>query len=360
MVRFNKDKGKAGVYNIDVKDEAETLPPKEPILPPQPSNNELEKFSALVLKVLGDENVPPTPTNFQIYFDKLLESKPSPFKKRINEFLELEVSNNDENHARIEREVKDGFAQIKNIMQVVSTVYKNLNIMQEIVKKRSTELQVNPNQLAVQNIISSLTEDLQKMFTLTTKQIELLKEYYQKATASLQEVENQSIFDAKFGVYNRRHLLKSLEDEIKLIKNYTHASSLVLAKVKESALEKIINKKDKDTVTRNIAKLLLKTSRRSDVVAHFGEGIFAMVLKHTDLTNAKKACDRISDLVYATSFFVGNAEIETDIELAIIPLDTEHSVEEFLALTLEALPQTGKKLVPYIVCSVPELEVEEE
>lgn len=89
------------------------------------------------------------------------------------------------------------------------------------------------------------------------------------------------------------------------------------------------------------------------------EGIFAMVLKHTDLTNAKKACDRISDLVYATSFFVGNAEIETDIELAIIPLDTEHSVEEFLALTLEALPQTGK-LVPYIVCSVPELEVEEE
>ena len=346
MVRFNKDRGSAGVYNIDLKEETEALPQKEPILPPQPSNNELEKFSALVLKVLGDDNVPPTPTNFQIYFDKLLESKPTPFKKRINEFLELEVTNNDENHARIEREVKDGFAQIKNIMQ-------------EIVKKRSAELQVNPNQLAIQNIVSSLTEDLQKMFTLTTKQIELLKEYYQKATASLQEIENQSIFDAKFGVYNRRYLLKSLEDEIKLIKNYTHASSLVLAKVKESALEKIINKKDKDTVTRNIAKLLLKTSRRSDVVAHFGEGIFAMVLKHTDLASAKKACDRISDLVYATSFFVGSSEIETDIELAIIPLDTKHSVEEFLALTLEALPQTGKNSIPYIVCSASELEVEE-
>lgn len=359
MVRFNKDSGKTGVYNIDVKEEVETPPVKEPILTPQASNVELEKFSALVLKVLGDENVPPTPTNFQIYFDKLLENKPAPFKKRINEFLELEVTNNDENHARIEREVKDGFAQIKNIMQIVSTVYKNLNVMQEIVKKRSAELKINPNQLAVQNIISSLSEDLQKMFELTTKQIELLKEYYQKATTILQEVENQSIFDAKFGVYNRRYLLKSLEDEVKLIKNYAHPTSLVLAKVKESALEKIINKKDKDTVTRNIAKLLLKTSRRSDVVAHFGEGIFAMVLKHTDLTSAKKACDRISDLVYATSFFVGNTEIETDIELAIIPLDTMHSVEEFLALTLEALPQTGKKTVPYIVCAAPEPEVEE-
>lgn len=357
MVRFNRDKGKTGVYNIDEKDETEA-PSREPMSPPMPSNNELEKFSALVLKVLGDENVPPTPSNFQIYFDKLLESKPTPFKKRINEFLELEGSNNDENHARIEREVKEGFTQIKNIMQVVSTIYKNLNIMQEIVKKRSAELQINPNQLTTQNIISSLSEDLKKMFELTSKQIELLKEYYQKTTSILQEVENQSIFDAKFGVYNRRYLLKSIEDEIKLIKSYSHASSLVLAKIKDSSLEKIINKKDKDTVARNIAKLLLKTSRRSDVVAHFGEGIFAMVLKHTDLSSAKKACDRISDLVYATSFFVGSQEVETDIELSIIALDTHHSIEEFLASTLEALPQTGKKSTPYIVCTL--LETQEE
>ena len=183
MVRFNKEKGKTGVYNIDVKDDTiEQAPPpptpKEPIVT-QASNVELEKFAALVLKVLGDENIPPTPTNFQIYFDKLLESKPAAFKKRINDFLELEITNNDENHARIEREVKEGFTQIKNIMQVVSTVYRNLNVMQEIIKKRSTQLETNSNPLSIQNIISSLSEDLNKMFGLTTKQIDLLKEYYQ-------------------------------------------------------------------------------------------------------------------------------------------------------------------------------------
>ncbi|MDD3343518.1 MAG: diguanylate cyclase [Sulfurospirillaceae bacterium] len=350
MVRFNKEKGKTGVYNIDVKDEVE-VPLKESLPIPQSSNGELEKFSAFVLKVLGDENIPPTPSNFQIYFDKLLENKPAPFKKRINEFLELEVTNNDENHARIEREMKEGFSQIKNIMQVISTIYKNLNIMQEIVKKRSAELQITPNQLAVQNIISSLGGDLKKMSELTSKQIELLKEYYQKTTSILQEVENNSIFDARFGVYNKRYLLKSIADEIKLIANYSHSSSLVLAKVKEEALDKIVSKKDRETVIRNVAKLLLKTSRRSDIVAHYGDGIFGMILKHTDLNSAKKACDRISDLVYATSFFVGTAEIETDIELSIVALDSEHSLEEFLALTLEALSKTGKKLVPYIVCT---------
>lgn len=363
MVRFNKEKGATGVYNIDTKEDMpEVAPPqpspKEPVTT-QASNAELEKFSALVLKVMGDEGVPPTPTNFQIYFEKLLESKPIAFKKRINEFLELETTNNDENHARIEREVKEGFTQIKNIMQVVSTVYRNLNVMQEIIKKRSGQLETNANPLSIQNIISSLSDDLNKMFALTTKQIDLLKEYYQKTTTILQEVDNQSIFDVKYSVYNRRYLLKSLQDEIKLIKNYAHPASLVLARVKEDTLEKMTNKKDKDTVVRNIAKLLLKTSRRSDVVAHFGDGVFAIILKHTDLNSAKKACDRISDLVYQTTFFVGSGEIETDIELSIIALDAEHNAEEFIASTLEGLPHTGKKFAPYIVCTASTASEEE-
>ncbi len=357
MVRFNREKGNVGVYNIDTKEDivAQTPPPKpitkEPIASQNSTNNELDKFAALVLKTMGDEGIPPTPQNFQIYFDKLLESKPTAFKKRINDFLELENNNNDESHARIEHEIKEGFAQIKNIMQVVSTVYRNLNVMQEIIKKRSTQLESNPSFLATQNIISSLTEDLNKMFELTTKQIDLLKGYYQKTTTILQEVDNQSIFDAKFGIYNRRYLVKSIKNEIKLIKTYAHPSTLVLSRVKESSLEKIASKKEKDTIVRNIAKLLLKTSRRSDIVAHFGDGILAMILKHTDLNSAKKACDRISELVYQTSFFVGSSEIETDIELAITSLDTEHSVEEFLAVMLEGLPKTGRSLIPYIVCT---------
>jgi len=363
MVRFNQEKGKTGVYSIDAKEDTAiaTPPPlsiKEPIVP-QASNAELEKFSAQVLKVLGDENIPPTPSNFQIYFDKLLESKPAPFKKRINEFLELESTNNDEGHARMEREVKESFAQIKNIMQVVSTVYRNLNVMHDIVKKRTTQLDTNPTALTIQNIIASFTADLNRMLELTTKQIDLLKSYYQKTTTLLQEVDNQSIFDIKYGVYNRRYLFKSLEDELKLIKNYAHPTSLVLARIKEVVLEPITTKKDKDTIIRNIAKLLLKTSRRSDIVAHFGDGVFAMILKHTDLTGAKKACDRISDLVYQTSFFVGTNEIEMDIELSITALDIEHSAEEFLATTLEGLPHTGKRFIPYIVCT-PSIASEEQ
>ena len=102
-------------------------------------------------------------------------------------------------------------------------------------------------------------------------------------------------------------------------------------------------------LNRNAARLLLKTSRRSDIVAHFGGGIFTMLLKHTDLNSAQKACERIADLIYATSFFIGGDEIEVDIELGIMPIDPNYTTEETLFGALEVLPKTGKGLDIYMI-----------
>ena len=323
----------------------------------QNSNSELEKFSLYVLKVLMDENIPPTPNNFQIYFEKLLDNKPLSFKKRISDLLEAENLNDDEHRAKMEMEVKEGFGQIKSIMKVVSTVYKNINVMKEIVKKRTAELEVSSGQLSVTNITSALNEDLKKLSTLMNKQMEVLKIHYEKTGTILKEIESKAVFDSRFGVYNRRYFLKSIESECNSIEQFNHKSTLVLAKIKDSILSKIVNSKDRMVLTRNIAKLLLKTSRRSDVVAHYGDGVFGMLMKHTDVNNAKRACERISDLIYATSFFIGDMEIDTDIELAIVPIAPGHTTELLVSVALDSLPKTGKRLEPYVVC---DLEVENE
>lgn len=328
----------------------------------QNTNGELEKFSLYVLKVLMDENIPPTPNNFQIYFEKLLDNKPLSFKKRINDLLESENVNDDECRVKMETEIKQGFSEIKSIMQVVSTVYKNLNIMKEIVKKRSAELEINSGQLSVTNITTALSEDLKKLSNLMKKQMEVLKNHYEKTGIILKDIESKAVFDSRFGVYNKRYLLSAIENECTSIEQFNHKSTLVLAKIKDTILNTIVNSKDKMVLTRNIAKLLLKTSRRSDVVAHYGEGVFGMLMKHTDINNAQRACERISDLIYSTSFFIGDSEIETDIELAITEIAPGFTTEEQIATALDALPKTGKKLEPYIVTEVeiekPEMDSE--
>lgn len=357
MVRLDKGKIQSGLSRR-IKKNADTEFEDEKV---ETSNNELEKFSLYVIKVLIDENIPPTPNNFQIYFDKLLDNKPLSFKKRINDLLETEDANDDEYRSKMEMEIKEGFTQVKSIMQVVSTVYKNLNVMKTIVSKRTVDLEVSSGQLAVTNIASALSEDLKKLSTLMNKQMGTLKTHYEKTGVILKDIESNAIFDSRFGVYNRRYFLKSIEKECNSIEKFNHQSTLVLAKIKDCILSKIVNSKDRMILTRNIAKLLLKTSRRSDIVAHYGDGVFGMLMKHTDVNNAKRACERISDLIYATSFFMGDTEIDTDIELAIVPITPEHTTELLVSLALDSLSKTGKKLEPYVVCKLEiEKNIEEE
>lgn len=353
MIRLDKNKIQNGLGRKSTEDVKNTDAPLESSKT-QNTNSELEKFSLYVLKVLMDDNIPTTPNNFLIYFEKLLDNKPLSFKKRINEFIEIETANSDEHRAKMETEVKEGFSEIKSIMSVVSTVYKNLNVMEKIVNKRKAELEVSSGQLSVTNISSTLIEDLKKLSGLMEKQMGTLKIHYDKTGLILREIESKAIFDSRFGVYNKRYLVESMERESNSIKQFGHKSSLVLAKVKDSVLNKIVNAKDRMILTRNVSKLLLKTSRRSDVVAHYGNGVFAMLMKHTDIGNAKRACERISDLICATSFYIGEVEMETDVELAIISLDAESSSEELIFCAIDSLVQSGKNLEPYIVCTIPD------
>ena len=312
-------------------------------------NSEVESFSLFVLDSMVDENIPPTPNNFQIYFEKLLENKPLSFRKRINEYLEVDDDEANEDRAKMEREIKEGFVQIKGMVKVVSTVYKNLNILKQIVKKRSSELKINFSQLSIENTLSTLNNDLDKLTTLTAKQMEALKGYYDKTLEILKDVDEKAIFDLRYGVYNKKHFLNSLKKESDAIRQYNHKSSIVMVNIKDEVLDKIATTKEKEMLTKNIAKLLMKTSRRSDVVAHYGSGIFAILMKHTDLSSAQKACERIAELIYGTSFFIDETEIKIDIGLGIMPINPNYSIEEAIDGALDMLPKTGKDKEIYLV-----------
>ena len=114
----------------------------------------------------------------------------------------------------------------------------------------------------------------------------------------------------------------------------------------------INNEKAKGLMIRTVARLLLKTSRRSDLVAHYGEGVFAMLLKHTDTQSAKLAADRLYDLVSASNFFLGDQEIQLRIAIGISELNPSRATEEILVGTLNAMYSSNdEKKSHYVVCN---------
>lgn len=300
-------------------------------------SSDLEIFAKEVLSALISDNLPPTPNNFGLYFDRILEEKSESLRRQIGSILELEEDNADEKSIELEKNLKQGFSSIKNILQVSATLYKNMMLMEKILEKRKEEMKAIPSLSGANDLLSSLSSDVTKLNTILKKQVSSMKDIYDETATIVKHVENETIFDNQYGVYNKRYLINKIEQERNLIEEFKHKSSLITIKLAKETQNVIESTKAHQMMVRTIARLLLKTSRRSDVIAHYGEGIFAMVLKHTDIESAKKAGERLYDLVSSSNFFFAEHEIQLRIAIGIAEIHPALSVEQTLIGTLDAM-----------------------
>ncbi len=312
--------------------------------------SDLEIFSKEVLATLIKDNLPPTPNNFALYFDRLLEEKSASLRKQIKDILELEESNDDEKSIELERRLKEGFSSIKNILQVSATLYKNMNLMTKVLENSKTELTDNPEQKSAMVTVAALDKDIDKLNGILKKQITHMKHLYGETATIVKSVENETVFDNRYGIHNKRFLLSKLKQEINLVLEFKHKSSFLSIELADSLKEAMDSEKSLFLITRTIARLLMKTSRRSDVVAHYGDGVFMMILKHTNIDNAKKAADRLFELIDSSNFFLAEEEVHLKSAIGVAEVLPSFSPEEIIVHALDAMKASGKDdSVPYVV-----------
>ena len=299
--------------------------------------SDVEIYAKEVLNSLLKDNLPPTPNNFALYFDRLLENKTESLKKQVKSIMQLEENSSEETTIELENTLKQGFVSVKNILTVSAGLYKNMTLMSKILEKRKDELNQDKDATNVLHIVDSLGMDLSKLDDILKKQIDSLKVLYEQTATIVKNVENETIFDNRYGIYNRRYLLNKITQEIQLIKEFKHKSTLITIELAKDIIQGKEGEKAVVLMTRTIARLLLKTSRRSDIVAHFGSGIFAMLLKHTDVESSIKAAQRLVELVRNSNFFLADKEIELNVSIGITPVNTESTTDEIVGRALKAM-----------------------
>jgi len=300
-------------------------------------SSDIEIYAKEVLDTLIADNLPPTPNNFSLYFDRLLEEKSSALRKQIYDMLELEDTNDTDTTIELEKSLKQGFSSIKGILDTTANLYKNMSLMTKILDKRKDELAKDPAISETMGIVNILESDVSKLNSILKTQSLQMKHSYDETAKIVKNVENETIFDNKFGVYNKRYLLTKIEQEIGLIEKFSHPSSLIMIELSRELQENIKSEKALTLMIRTIARLLLKTSRRSDIVAHYGNGVFSMLLKHTDIESAKRASERLCDLVSNSNFFLADREIQLKISIGITDIDTNHTIEEIIVSAMDAI-----------------------
>jgi diguanylate cyclase (GGDEF)-like protein len=306
-------------------------------------SSDVEIYAKEVLAALMADNLPPTPNNFSLYFDRLLEDKSENLRKQIVSMLELEENNDAERTIQLEQSLKQGFSSIKNVLGTTANLYKNMSLMTKILDKRKKELGEHEDIQSTLGITAALENDVAKLNAILKKQSTQMKSLYDETAKIVKNVENETIFDNKFGVYNKRYLMTKIEQELGLVNEFKHHSSLIIIELSRELKATVGNEKAIVLMTRTIARLLLKTSRRSDTVAHYGNGVFAMLLKHTDIESAKKASERLCYLVSNSNFFLADREIQLKISIGITDIDSNYSVEEIVVSAMNAVEKAYTK-----------------
>lgn len=309
----------------------------------------IQSFSKNVLNKLAKENIPPTPENFEIYFNQMLDEKPENFKRQISELLNLDSVNSDNARISMENDIKQVFVKIKSMLQAVAVIYKNFSILKNIISKKLLEIETNTNPLAVKNLLLTLDDSISKLDVLLEKHMNILKDGYEDVIKKHRSLEGQSVYDSKFGVFNKKYFTKTLEAEIQGIKKYRFVSSILMVKISDKILAKIPNLKDRESIVKNAGKILVQSSRRSDIIAYYDQEAFAILLKHTDLKSGIQACERISKLLSSTITFINNIEIKILTEISALQLDGDKTSKENIDVLQNGIKECAKTNSPYYI-----------
>jgi len=303
---------------------------------------ELEKFAKNVVESLIKDNVPPIPVNYQIYFLKQLESDSitQTFKKRVVEMLEFDEKQ-DNKVSFLEGKIKKSFNSLNRLLQDIAMIYKNTKVMEELIEKREGELSVSSNNLTLESTLSSLQTDLERYLAVLEKYSYTVKANFEDVSHTYKTIEENSEYDQVFGVYNQKFLMLLLQKCKEGFIKYNYQNSLALFRVKEEILN-TLDSKNKVILLKNIAKILQKNAQKGNIVAHYQDGIFAVLFQHTNLQDAQTLAQNIIDQIYNTSFFMSGAEVSVDIQASLALVQDEADLTKFIEKLIKELAKSGK------------------
>jgi len=309
----------------------------------------IEKFAKRVFDKLIEEGVPPIPYYYKIYFFNMLDEEDVEFRKHIYELMAVEESNENEKDFELERKLKQSFKYSKELLQRTAMIYKNANTVKELLQKYANEIPYIASPKALEKTIKSFESKLSTINKKLDLELGEVKKLYSKNIEVLKEIESNSMFDQRYGVYNKNYFLKILEKEIKLIDKFSHISSLVTIKIKDSVLRQLKKEKNIVLANRSVAKIILKTSRRTDTVAYLGDGIFGMLLKNTDRVGASKTIERLSDMISSAVVFFEGEEVEISIVGGIVEIKEQKDAKEYVEMAIQIMREAEDEDMLYKV-----------
>lgn len=297
-------------------------------------------ISKTTLDRLKKDKIILLPSSYLNYFEKALAKSSSHHKSAIKELV-FKNSNEDGRIREFETSVNTGLRNVKNILDDISNLYKNLTIVYQTIEKRTNELNQIDNKLAFSSNSKMFIKELKSLSNQTALQITNIRDTYTKTMQSMSSITKHSIFDSDFNVYNKRYFTTALEANLEMARHFLNPCVVCAFTFTSSLTDRIKDKKTLEVLTRSLSKILLKSTFSDDVVGYVDNTLFATCFKFADIDAATKQVEYIMDVAEQSSIILGDDEINLEICAAMVQLDTNMEADEILASVI-ALAHAAK------------------
>lgn len=311
-------------------------------------DNSIESYGMQIVQTLLSNGIPPTPCNYKIYFEKLLEDKPQDFKNTAKQFLQAELIPS-EKQALLENKVLKAQSYMVHTLQLVSALFSNFQLLQNILKKHEREIDSVKNVNVLQNVITLFEKELEKLGEISTKQLQDIKMSYDRTASAIENITKETISDSRYNVYNQRFLEAKVQMECQESATDKHKSSLLLLKITKNLEKKVVSEKNAILINKTITKILQKLANRSDILAYYGAGVFGILLNHRDKESAKRFANSLSEKVVETNIYLGDEELSLSICSGICEINEKSKSKEILKNALEALKKASINNLSFVV-----------
>ncbi|HVJ15855.1 MAG TPA: diguanylate cyclase [Polyangiaceae bacterium] len=145
--------------------------------------------------------------------------------------------------------------------------------------------------------------------------VKALQDELKEANARLEAL---ATTDALTGLYNRRYLDTVLFSELKRTLRYKAPLSIILVDIDRFKLvNDTYGHAVGDAVLRNVAGLITRQARTTDVTARYGGEEIVLVLPHTDARGAGELAERLRQLIGEATHLHGEASVKTTASFGI-------------------------------------------